>query len=56
MVGLIVIGLGAGQFGFVAYLLSKQVQIGYMNGLAIMIIVGQLPTLCGSRPMPRIRR
>jgi len=47
MVGLIMIGLGAGRLGFVADLLSKEVQIGYMNGLAITIIVGQLPKLCG---------
>ncbi|MGB9345313.1 MAG: SulP family inorganic anion transporter, partial [Ilumatobacteraceae bacterium] len=32
MVGLILIGLGAGKLGFVADLLSKEVQVGYMNG------------------------
>src|SRR3954447_1636434 len=32
---------------FVADLLSKPTQIGYMNGLAITIIVGQLPKLLG---------
>ena len=47
MVGLILIGLGVGKLGFVADLLSKEVQVGYMNGLAITIIVGQLPKLCG---------
>ncbi len=47
MVGLILIGLGAGKLGFVADLLSKEVQIGYMNGLAITIFVGQLPKLAG---------
>jgi high affinity sulfate transporter 1 len=47
MVGLILIGLGAGKLGFVADLLSKEVQVGYMNGLAITIFVGQLPKLCG---------
>ena len=30
-----------------ADLLSKEVQVGYMNGLAITIIVGQLPKLFG---------
>ncbi len=46
-VGLIEIGLGLGKLGFVADLLSKEVQVGYMNGLGITIIVGQLPKLCG---------
>ena len=47
LVGLILIGLGVGKLGFVADLLSKEVQVGYMNGLAITIIIGQLPKLCG---------
>ncbi len=47
LVGLIEIGLGVGRLGFVADLLSSEVQIGYMNGLAIVIIVGQLPKLSG---------
>jgi high affinity sulfate transporter 1 len=47
LVGLIEIGLGAGKLGFVADLLSSEVQIGYMNGLAITIVVGQLPKLSG---------
>jgi high affinity sulfate transporter 1 len=47
LVGLIEIGLGVARLGFVADLLSKEVQVGYMNGLAVTIIVGQLPKLCG---------
>src|SRR5207342_48788 len=47
LVGLIEIGLGVGKLGFVADLLSSEVQVGYMNGLAITIIVGQLPKLFG---------
>ena len=47
MVGLIEIGLGLGKLGFVADLLSNEVQVGYMNGLALVIIVGQLPKLFG---------
>jgi MFS superfamily sulfate permease-like transporter len=52
LVGLTEISLGLGKLGFVADLLSKEVQVGllskevqvgYMNGLAITIIVGQLP-------------
>ncbi len=47
LVGVVEIGLGLGKLGFVADLLSKEVQIGYMNGLAVTIIVGQLPKLFG---------
>jgi high affinity sulfate transporter 1 len=47
IVGGIEIGLGLAKLGFVADLLSKEVQVGYMNGLAITIIVGQLPKLFG---------
>jgi high affinity sulfate transporter 1 len=47
LVGLIEIGLGLGKLGFVADLLSSEVQVGYMNGLAVTIIVGQLPKLFG---------
>lgn len=47
MVGAIQIGLGLGKLGFVADLLSQEVQAGYMNGLAVLIIVGMLPKLFG---------
>ncbi len=47
VVGLLEIGLGLGKLGFVADLLSKEVQVGYMNGLAVTIIVSQLPKLFG---------
>ena len=47
LVGLIEIGLGVARLGFVADLLSSEVQVGYMNGLAITIVVGQLPKLFG---------
>ena len=47
LTGLILVGIGVAKLGFVADLLSKEVQVGYMNGLGITIIVGQLPKLCG---------
>jgi len=47
LVGLIEIGLGVARLGFVADLLSNEVQVGYMNGLAVTILVGQLPKLFG---------
>ncbi len=47
MVGvLMLIGAKTG-LGFIAELLSKPIQMGYMNGLAITILVGQLPKLFG---------
>ena len=47
LVGAIMIAAGAAKLGFVADLLSKPTQIGYMNGLALTILVGQLPKLFG---------
>lgn len=47
LVGLIEIGLGVAKLGFVADLLSSEVRVGYLNGLALTIIVGQLPKLFG---------
>jgi high affinity sulfate transporter 1 len=47
LVGAIEVGMGVARLGFVADLLSSEVQVGYMNGLAITIVVGQLPKLFG---------
>jgi MFS superfamily sulfate permease-like transporter len=47
IVGAIMLAAGVAKLGFVADLLSKPTQIGYMNGLAVTILVGQLPKLFG---------
>jgi high affinity sulfate transporter 1 len=45
--GLIMVVAGVAKAGFVADLLSKPTILGYMNGLALTIFVGQLPKLLG---------
>lgn len=47
LVGATMILAGVARLGFVADLLSKPTQIGYMTGLALTIVVGQLPKLFG---------
>jgi len=47
MVGALTVLAGIFKLGFVAALLSKPTQIGYMNGLALTIVIGQLPKLFG---------
>jgi high affinity sulfate transporter 1 len=47
MTAVVMIVAGVTGLGFVADLLSKPTMIGYMNGLAVTILVGQLPKLFG---------
>src|SRR6516164_3917573 len=47
LVGAMTTLAGLARFGFVADLLSKPTMIGYMDGLALTILVGQLPKLFG---------
>jgi high affinity sulfate transporter 1 len=57
--GLIAIAAGLGHFGFVTELLSMPVRVGYLNGIAIVVIVGQLPRMLGvsvggEHPIPQL--
>lgn len=47
IVGLLSAGAGIAKLGFVADLLSKPVRLGYMAGLAIVIVIEQMPKLFG---------
>ncbi|MFI0354951.1 SulP family inorganic anion transporter [Actinomadura sp. 9N407] len=47
MVGAIMILASVAGLGFIADLISKPTMIGYMNGLALTILIGQLPKLFG---------
>src|ERR1700759_2299482 len=47
MVGVIMILAAVAKLGFIADLISKPTMIGYMNGLALTILIGQLPKLFG---------
>ena len=38
---------GLARFGFITDLLSKPVRLGYLNGIALTVLVGQLPKLLG---------
>ena len=38
---------GVARFGFVTDLLSKPIRYGYLNGIALTVIVGQLPKVFG---------
>jgi high affinity sulfate transporter 1 len=41
---------GAARLGFVTELLSKPIRYGYMNGIALTVLVSQLPALFGFSP------
>ncbi|SHN24926.1 SulP family inorganic anion transporter [Cryptosporangium aurantiacum] len=48
MVGAAMVIAGAGKLGFLADLLAKPTRIGYLNGLALTILIGRLPSLVGA--------
>ncbi|WP_138997405.1 SulP family inorganic anion transporter [Rhodococcus zopfii] len=47
LVGTVLLVAGFLRLGFVTDLLSKPIRIGYLNGIALVVVIGQLPTLLG---------
>ncbi len=47
LAGALCLGAALARLGFVTDLLSGPIRIGYMNGIAVTILVGQLPKLLG---------
>ncbi len=47
--GVLCIIAGGARLGFVTELLSKPIRYGYMNGIALTVLVSQLPALLGIR-------
>src|ERR1051325_1420921 len=45
--GVVCILVGAMRLGFITQLLSKPIRYGYMNGIALMVLISQLPKLFG---------
>ena len=47
MVGVVLLAGGIVRLGFVTALLSKPIRVGYLNAIAFIVIVSQLPKLLG---------
>ena len=45
--GVLCIAAGAARLGFITELLSKPIRYGYMNGIALTVLISQLPALFG---------
>jgi MFS superfamily sulfate permease-like transporter len=45
--GVVCILVGAMRLGFITELLSKPIRYGYMNGIALTVLISQLPKLFG---------
>ena len=47
MTGVLYVVAGIARFGFIANFLSQPILVGFLNGIALLIVVGQLPKLFG---------
>ena len=60
IVGIVIIGAGVARLGFLTDLLSAPVRHGYLNGIAFIVVISQLPrlfgfTTSGDSPIERVR-
>jgi high affinity sulfate transporter 1 len=58
--GAICVGAGLARLGFITELLSKPIRYGYMNGIALTVLLSQIPKLFGfsvkaSGPLQQVR-
>src|SRR3974390_927361 len=45
--GILCVGAGLARLGFITELLSKPIRYGYMNGIALTVLLSQVPKLLG---------
>ena len=45
--GVVCVGAGLARLGFITELLSKPIRYGYMNGIALTVLLSQIPKLLG---------
>ena len=45
--GVLCVSAGIARLGFITELLSKPIRYGYMNGIALTVLLSQIPKLCG---------
>jgi high affinity sulfate transporter 1 len=45
--GIVCVAAGLGRLGFITELLSKPIRYGYMNGIALTVLLSQVPKLLG---------
>jgi high affinity sulfate transporter 1 len=45
--GVVCVAVGLARLGFITELLSKPIRYGYMNGIALMVLLSQVPKLFG---------
>lgn len=47
LAGILTLLMGVARLGFITDLLSKPIRYGYLNGIALTVLVGQMPKILG---------